>query len=362
MSILGGVSGLFNQSSNETSSSSSSCGNFPAAWTRHIFTVVYSLVFLTGLLLNGLTLKVFLLAADSSRCVGVYLKNLAAADFLLTLCLPFRIARHAAASQPLLRTYCSFGAPAFYLNMYASILFMGYIAANRYLKIVHPLGTRLLQSVQAAHVISAATWLVLLAMTAAYVILSLVTQEAPPPPPPPPSAGMASCDDLQSGQLKLLYKVVHAFSATVFLLVLAALLFFYGSTSRRLAAVQRRRPASSGARKLLKSRRNILVLVGVFCVCFVPYHLVRLPFAVLKPPGCWARVAFFYLKDATVAVSAFNICLDPFIYFLFSNAFREQLNRRRVLGSARLAANDQQTSGVQMWKKTSNCPSAIYLT
>lgn len=74
----------------------------------------------------------FLLGARSSRCVTVYLKNLAAADFLLSLCLPFRIARHAGASQPPLRSYCSFGAPAFYLNMYASILFMGYIATHRY--------------------------------------------------------------------------------------------------------------------------------------------------------------------------------------------------------------------------------------
>ncbi|XP_077398249.1 P2Y purinoceptor 14-like [Festucalex cinctus] len=358
MSVPVGVTKFFNQSSNQTSSTSPlpSCGNFPAAWTRHIFTVVYSLVFLTGLLLNGLTLKVFLLGARSSRCVTVYLKNLAAADFLLSLCLPFRIAKHAAASQPLLRTYCSFGAPAFYLNMYASILFMGYIAANRYMKIVHPLGTHFLQSVKAAYVISAVTWLVLLAMTGAYVILSLVTQEAPPLL----SAGMASCNDLQSGQLKRLYKVVHAFSAVIFLLVLVVLLFFYGSTSRRLAAAQRRRTASSS--KLVKSRRNILVLVSVFCVCFVPYHLVRLPYAVLKPPGCSARVAFFYLKEATVAVSVFNICLDPLIYFLFCNAFREQLSRRRFLGSGRLAVKDEQMSGGQTFRKTSNCPSGSYLT
>ncbi|XP_061637931.1 P2Y purinoceptor 14-like isoform X2 [Phyllopteryx taeniolatus] len=350
-----GADGPFNQSSNETVSTSPQCGSAPAAWTRHVFTVVYSLVFLTGLLLNGVRLKVFLRGARSSRCVTVYLKNLAAADFLLSLCLPFRIAKHAGALRPLLRAYCSFGAPAFYLNMYASILFMGYIAANRYLKIVRPSGTPVLQSVPAAHAVSAATWLVLLAVTGAYVVLSLVTRQ-------PPSAGdAATCEDLQSGPLEHFYKVVHGFSAAVFLLVLAALLFFYCSTSRRLAAVQRRRAASSGARKLAKSRRNICVLVSVFCVCFVPYHLVRLPYAVLKSPGCSARAALFYLKDVTVAVSVFNICLDPLIYFLFCNGSREQLRRSRAIASSKLA-DAEWTSGGRTLRKTSDCPSSSYLT
>ncbi|XP_051934133.1 P2Y purinoceptor 14-like [Hippocampus zosterae] len=343
---------VFNGSSGE---SFSTCGSPPtAAWSRHIFAAVYGLVFLAGLLLNGLTLKVFLLGARSSRCISVYLKNLAAADFLLSLCLPFRIARHVGASRPALRSYCGLGAPAFYLNMYASILFMGYIATHRYLKIVHPLGSPALHSLRAAHVISAATWLVLLAVAAAYVILSLLAPEAPAPP----GAGAASCDDLQSGPLKLFYKAVHGFSAAVFLLVLVALLFFYGSTSRRLAAAQRRRSASPAARKLLKSRRNILALVSVFCVCFVPYHLVRLPYAVLRPSGCWARLAFFYLKDATVAVSVLNVCLDPLIYFLFCDGFRERVGGGRGLA----LGSGERTSGGRTPRKMSDLPSSGFLT
>lgn len=107
------------------------------------------------------------------------------------------------------------------------------------------------------------------------------------------------------------------------------LVFFYHSTAHRLAAVMQRRPASSRSTKLLKCRRNMLVLVVVFCICFVPYHLVRLPYAFTsrKLHHCAWSHAFFYLKELTTMVSVLNVCLDPLIYFIFCKAFRAQLGR-----------------------------------
>uniref|UniRef100_A0A8C9XCQ0 Si:ch73-309g22.1 n=1 Tax=Sander lucioperca TaxID=283035 RepID=A0A8C9XCQ0_SANLU len=253
-----------------------------------------------GLLLNGFTLKVYFCRGQQqvSSSVTIYLKNLAAADFLISLCLPIRITNYASSSVEVRRVYCNFGASAFYLNMYASILFMGYIAANRYLKIIHPLGTHILQTVRAAYIISTVTWLLLLAMMSTYVTVSLLTQE-----PSPSVSSALDCDVLHSKQLKIFYKMVHASSAAIFLLVLVSL-------------------------KLAKSRRNMLVLVSVFCICFVPYHLVRLPYAFKNPRFAWGQ-AFYYLKELTIMVSVLNVCLDPLIYFIFCKAFRHHLSLRR---------------------------------
>ncbi|KAM8905327.1 P2Y purinoceptor 14-like [Spinachia spinachia] len=326
-------------------SAPSACGLVDAP-ARVFFLMVYTLVFLAGLLLNGFTLKVYYCRAGrqqrGSDVVTVYLKNLAAADLLVSLCLPVRIANYAAVSVSVRRVYCSFGASAFYLNMYASILFMGYIAANRYLKIVHPVGTHFLQTVRAAHAVAVATWLLLLAPMAVYVALALLSEESPAAPPASPS-----CDVLHGTALRLLYKVVHSASAALFLLVLVSLLFFYRGVSLRLAAAQRRQPASSGSRKLAKSRRNMLVLVGVFCVCFVPYHLVRLPYAFLG--GRWrCSQAFFYLKELTVMVSILSVCLDPLIYFLFCKAFRAQLSRGRRPSSTQGSTGERRSSDPQV--------------
>ncbi|XP_061916717.1 P2Y purinoceptor 14-like isoform X1 [Entelurus aequoreus] len=319
MSVLLGVTPRSNQSAPDNSTTSPSG---PAALHGLPFMVVYSLVFLVGLLLNGVTLRVYLCGAGASSGVTVYLRNLAAADFMLSLFLPLRVANYATCSAAVRKAYCNFGVTAIYLNMYASILFMGYIAANRYFKIVQPSGSHLLQSVWAARVTSTVTWLVLLAFAGTYVILSLTTQQAPPP-----CGGTTCCDELHSEPLRLFYKGAHAFSAAIFLLVLLALLFFYYSTTRRLAAAQQRRASSCGHKKLAKSRRNIVVLVVIFSICFLPYHLVRLPYAFI-PRSC-SNAAILYLKEVTVAVSALNVCLDPLIYFLLCKAFRDQLRQRQ---------------------------------
>lgn len=87
--------------------------------------------------LNGLTLRVYFCQAQqlTSSSVTIYLKNLAVADFLIVLCLPMRIAKYTSSSTHIQQIYCNFGAAAFYLNMYVSILFMGYVSANRWVSL-----------------------------------------------------------------------------------------------------------------------------------------------------------------------------------------------------------------------------------
>ncbi|KAA8578040.1 hypothetical protein FQN60_005306 [Etheostoma spectabile] len=348
------VTPISNRSSVSTwtnASASSHCDQLVHS-ANAVFLVVYTLVFLVGLLLNGFTLKVYFCRAQLqvSSSVTVYLKNLAAADFFISLCLPLRITNYASSSVHVRRVYCTFGASAFYLNMYASIL---------YLKILHPLGTHVLQTARAAHIVSAATWLVLVATMSAYVLLSLLTRE----PSPPAVSSAVDCDVLHSPQLAVFYKAVHVGSAAVFLLVLVSLVFFYCSTSRRLSQAQTRQPASSGCTMLARSRRNMRVLVGVFCVCFVPYHLVRLPYAFLRQRCAW-RQALYYLKELTITVSVLNVCLDPLVYFIFCRAFRAQLGLRRRSSTtqaptlAERRSSDGRAGTVRFNRKTSLPPTS----
>lgn len=192
-------------------------------------------------------------------------------------------------------------------------------------------------------------------MTSIYITLSLSSQGTPPA-----VNRRVTCYLLHSEQLSVIYKITHIVSATIFLLVLILLLFFYASISHRLSVAQQRQPSSS--KKLAKSRRNMMVLVGVFCFCFVPYHLVRLPYAFLRGRCLW-RQTFFILKEMTIMVSVLNVCLDPLIYFIFCKAFRAQLISRRVVFSTtqfatqgqtreKQSSNERQVSGVIVSKMT----------
>ncbi|XP_030288941.1 P2Y purinoceptor 14-like [Sparus aurata] len=295
------------------------------------FMVVYSLVFLVGFSLNAFIIKFYFCRAQrqASSSMTVYLKNLAAADFLLCLCLPIRITKYVSNIFTTRLVFCTFGFFAFFLNMYASILFMGYIAAYRYLKIVQGSpAPHILQTVRAAHIISTVTWVFLLAVMSSYIILLFYSLKHS-------TSASISCKVLHSDQLAVLYKIIHTFFAVSFLFVLVSLIFFYYKTSRRVSE-QQRQPMSSRSNpnpnpnpnpKLAKSHRNMLVLLCVFCFCFGPFHLFRIIDAFLWK-NCSMRKVSYYLMEVTVMVSALNVCLDPIIYFIFGKAFRAQLSGR----------------------------------
>uniref|UniRef100_A0A3P9DRU6 G-protein coupled receptors family 1 profile domain-containing protein n=1 Tax=Maylandia zebra TaxID=106582 RepID=A0A3P9DRU6_9CICH len=258
---------------------------------------------------------------QASSSLMVYMKNLTAADFLLCLSLPLRISHYGSTSVIVWQLYCSFGASALFLNMYASILFMYYLDAVsslfRYLKIVRPSGTHVLQSVRTANIVSVVTWICLLAPSVTYGIMFLITQK-------PLTSIPNHCGLLFSPSVSLMLKIMHTFSAIIFLLVSISMVFFYYSTSRRVLQAQQRQLASSGSEKLVKSRRNMLVLVSIFCVCFVPHHLVRVLFVFLLN-SCSVDPVLYYLKEAATMVSVFNVCLDPLVYFFLCKTFWPKL-------------------------------------
>lgn len=96
---------------------------------------------------------------------------------------------------------------------------------------------------------------------------------------------------------------------------------------------QREQATSTRSWTLVKARRKLLLVVVVFCLCFVPYHLVRLPYIFLKRQ-CSGDSSLFFLKELVIMVSTFNICLDPLIYFIFCKAFRARLSRNRQYASS----------------------------
>ncbi|XP_053176327.1 P2Y purinoceptor 14-like [Scomber japonicus] len=318
------VTSSSNQSSANTQSQvNSQCEHIDKS--GHLFfALAYSLVCVVGLVLNGFTLKVYFCSAQRqvSNIMMVYLKNMAASDFLLCLCLPFYIANYISSSVTLRQIHCTFASCAFYLNMYASILFMGYIAADRYFKIIHPLRTHILRTVKAARIISTVTWIFFLALMTSYITLWHLTK-------PELTFVPYKCDTLQRPQVIVFYKIIHVGSATTFLFVLVCMIFSYYSASRSVFQAQQRQPQSSSCKKLMRSNRKMLVLVSVFCVCFVPYHLTLIPYA-LRRKYCSLRLMLHYLIEGTILLSVFNVCLDPVIYFFSCKAFRTNLNLERV--------------------------------
>ncbi|MEQ2163452.1 hypothetical protein GOODEAATRI_030293 [Goodea atripinnis] len=112
-------------------------------------------------------------------------------------------------------------------------------------------------------------------------------------------------------------------------------MFFYCITSRRVLQAQQRQCASSSSKKFLRSQRKMLVLVCILCICFIPYHLVRLPYTFLQQQCSLVQV-FYYPLQLTTVVSVLNVCLDPLVYFIFCKNFRLHMR----LGNFRVGSQE----------------------
>lgn len=285
-----------------------------------IFPCLYSALFLAAIVLNCLAAWIFFQIRSSSTFV-VYLKNVVVADLLMTLSVPLKVLTDAGIGSTTLRAfYCRYTGVLFYTTMYISILLLGLISLDRYLKIVRPFGKCALQRVGVGKAVCAGVWVVMVAFALPNVILS--NREF--------TVGRSKklkCSSMKSDLGLRWHEGFNYFCQVVFWGTLVVMAICYTFISRKVYESYRASRSSSGtASKRTKSK--VFVVVGVFFVCFAPFHLARVPYTLTQTRGpsahCWDQ-KMYLAKEITLWLSATNICLDPLIYVFLCRVFRRKL-------------------------------------
>lgn len=303
--------------------------------TQQIVPVMYSVIFTVGLLLNGVSGWIFFYV-PSSKSFIVYLKNIVVADCVMNLTFPFKIFSDSVLAPWQLNVFvCRVSAVLFYVNMYVSIVFFGLISFDRYYKIVKPLSPSLVQSVNYSKLLSVSVWLLVLLLATPNIIL---TNQ------PVKNKTHIKCVDLKSPLGRRWHKASSYIFVGIFWTVFFLLIVFYTAITRKIFKSHlKSRKNSISVKK--KSSRNIFSIMFVFVVCFVPYHVARIPYTQSQTEdrySCQAKETLLYIKEFTLLLSAANVCLDPVIYFFLCQPFRETLCKK--LHIAFSAPNDSETS------------------
>ncbi|KAM5291651.1 P2Y purinoceptor 14 [Ctenodactylus gundi] len=289
--------------------------------TTQIIPALYVVVFMAGLLLNGVSGWIFFYV-PSSKSFIIYLKNIVIADFLMSLTFPFKILADSGLGPWQLKVVvCRVSAVLFYVNMYVGIVFFGLIGFDRYYKIVKPLSTPFIHSVYYSKLLSVTVWGLLLLLAIPNIILTnqSVTEVTEIP-----------CMKLKNDLGRKWHKASNYIFVSIFWLVLLLLIIFYTAITRKIfkSHLKSRKNSTSVKRK---SSRNIFSIMFVFFVCFVPYHIARIPYTMSQTEdhySCQSREILFYVKEFTLLLSAANVCLDPIIYFFLCQPFREILCKK----------------------------------
>ncbi|XP_008051932.1 uracil nucleotide/cysteinyl leukotriene receptor [Carlito syrichta] len=286
-----------------------------------LFASFYLLDFILAFAGNALALWLFIRDHRSGTPANVFLMHLAVADLSCVLVLPTRLVYHFSGSHwPFGEIPCRLTGFLFYLNMYASIYFLACISADRFLAIVHPVKSLKLRRPLYAHLACAFLWGVVAVAMAPLLVSPQTVQTNHTVVCLQLYREKASHHALAS--LAVAFTLPFATTVTCYLLIIRSL--------RKGPRVEKR----------LKSKavRMIAVVLAIFLVCFVPYHVNRSIYVLRYRRGatsCAAQRVLALGNRVTACLASLNGALDPVMYFFVAEKFRHAL--RNLLCGRRLA-------------------------
>ncbi|XP_073455176.1 probable G-protein coupled receptor 34 [Aquarana catesbeiana] len=292
-----------------------------------VLPAVYSLVCGLSLVSNILALFVFWTNCQKCTSMVIYMRNLAIADLLLALCLPFRIAFQDNTGPFLL---CKIIGAFFYLNMYASIMFLSLISMDRYLKIIRPLQQYKIHSVSWSTRATHGVWLINVVCIAPFLFEN--KSEEP-----------CSQKCFHFKKKGIVAAAINLSAVIAFFVLLCLFVYFYAKISAKLhqATLGRNQPQTK--RNSNRAMRKSFIVLIIFIVCFVPYHLVRVPYILSQidtiPSMAWKQTLHI-TNELVLCLSTFNSCLDPVIYFFWSDSFKRAVICT-IQGKLKLIMNKQ---------------------
>ncbi|XP_064372576.1 G-protein coupled receptor 87 isoform X4 [Dromaius novaehollandiae] len=141
-------------------------------FTTIVLPVLYLVIFLASILLNGLAVWIFFHIRNKTSFI-FYLKNIVVADLLMTLTFPFKIIQDSQLGPWHFNSLlCRYTTVLFYANMYTTIVFLGLISIDRYLKVVKPFGDSRMYSITFTKILSACVWVVMAFLALPNLILT----------------------------------------------------------------------------------------------------------------------------------------------------------------------------------------------
>ncbi|XP_062987545.1 G-protein coupled receptor 171 [Elgaria multicarinata webbii] len=283
------------------------------------FTYFYYLIFLIGFIGSCFALWTFTHTEHNRKCMNVYLINLLTADFLLTLALPMKITVDLGVAPWKLKIFhCQVTACLMYLNMYLSIIFLGFVSMDRCLQLIHRCKIYRIQEPGFAKMISAVVWAMVLLITVPNMAIPIKEIKETP---------IVGCIDFKT-KVGRDWHVFTNFICTAIFLNFSAMVLISNCLVIRLLYQNKHNESYHNVKKALV---NILLVTASYVICFVPYHIVRIPYTLSQSKAittdCSLSQTLFKAKESTLLFGVSNLCLDPILYFYLSKSFRLKVTK-----------------------------------
>lgn len=293
------------------------CEGINLNFTHTFLPSVFITVFVVGTLSNIWGLRSVYNSWNNIGNINIFMLNLGVADLLYLSTLPFLVYYYARNSdwqfgQP----FCKVTRFCFNLNLYGSIGFLTCISIYRYLGIVHPM--RVMGKITSRHslAISALVWLFVIIQIVPDMFFEKNDQRLP----------NACFDTTSTERIRDYLPYSIGWTVTGFAIPLLIILACYGHIVVVLSQ-------NANVNPLLKQRclKLVVILVILFSVCFIPYHVLRnlnLKTRILKKNGiCHDSFRDIYIAHQVGrCLACLNSAINPLIYIVGNDEFLMKLH------------------------------------
>ncbi|XP_065095993.1 free fatty acid receptor 3-like [Paramisgurnus dabryanus] len=281
------------------------------AWTvllRNLVLGVYGFTLITGLPANLLAFYTFCQKIrQRSTPMDVFLLSLTISDLLFLLFLPFRMIEAANMKWTLPDFFCPLSGFVFFSMIYNSTLHLTAIAVERYLGVAFPIKYKLKRHPRNAAIAITFFWLI----SFAHCSMVYVMQYHYLNPNITATSKRNTCyEEFNKEQLRILLPYRLELFIVLFCAPLLVCCFCYIKFIHILYNLPNI--------NTMKRRRAIGMAVGtllVFIACFMPFSLTHVVGYIGGYSTEWRQYALL--------TNTLNACLDPFIFYFSSSAFRE---------------------------------------
>ncbi|XP_029460958.1 C-X-C chemokine receptor type 2-like [Rhinatrema bivittatum] len=286
----------------------------PTPWSinKYVVVTVYVLVFFLSLVGNSVVVLVICYNKLKRSSTDVYLMNLAIADILFAITLPFWAAYKA--HEWTFGTFmCKAISGLQEVNFYSGILLLACISVDRYLAIVHAMET-VTQKRHLVKFICAGIWVVsiLLSVPVLHFRKDFYT----------PQNGKVCHEDVGPQGTELWRIILRISRHTIgFFIPLLIMLFCYGFTIKTLCQTK------SGQKH--RAMKVIFAVVLVFLICWLPYNITVFVDSLMRSnivnETCEGRTHIDTALSVTEIFGYMHSCINPILYAFIGQKFRNSL-------------------------------------
>ncbi|XP_035259304.1 somatostatin receptor type 5-like [Anguilla anguilla] len=289
--------------------------------------LIYITVCVIGLGGNSLVIHIVLRYSKTESVTNIYILNLAIADELFMLGLPFLAAQNALLYWPFGSFMCRLVMTVDGINQFTSIFCLTVMSIDRYLAVVHPIRSSKWRKPQVAKAVNVTVWVVSFVVVLPVVIFADVLQDE------------GTCNIIwpePAGVWKASFIICTAtvgFFGPLLVICLCYLLIVIKvrSSGKKVRSTSTRRRRSERRVTLM-----VVIVVAVFVFCWLPFYALNIiNLVVLLPPDF--RGLYYFV----VVLSYANSCANPVVYGFLSENFKQGFRKALCRLSRKVESEEQ---------------------